>query len=80
MEQVFDNDQISCFFGLLQKVLEDCQSNISLEDNSKNFSSYFTGVKKWGPTHVSGMEKFNIKQSKQIIDYMYQGYVMFWDT
>lgn len=60
--------------GLLNKVLENCKSNVPLEENAAEFVSYFRGVQSKRPIIVSGMEKFTMAQAKKIIDFVYQGY------
>ena len=75
MEHKFDNYQLSCFLTLLNKVITNCQSEMNLEANIKIFTEYFTGVNAKASGLVSGMESFSLEQSKQIINYMSQGYV-----
>ena len=48
---------------------------MNLEANIKIFTEYFTGVNAKASGLVSGMESFSLEQSKQIINYMSQGYV-----
>lgn len=74
MEEQFDNFQISCFMGLLNRMLRNCELALDLQLCVDNFTSFFKGVTDGSlPTVTSGMEKFNLDQAKRIINFMHQG-------
>ena len=74
MEEQFDNFQISCFMGLLNRMLRNCELKLDLQHCVNNFTSFFKGVTDGSlPTVTSGMEKFSLTQAKRIINFMHQG-------
>ena len=72
-EQNFGFFQTSSFMGLLDKLMNNCTSEMTLEDNVSEFVSYLRKMNSLKQGTSSVIEGFNTKQAKKIIDFLHQG-------
>ena len=72
-EQNFGFFQTSSFMGLLDKMMNNCASEMNLEDNVSEFVSYLRDMSSLKQGTSSVIEGFNTKQAKKIIDFLHQG-------